>query len=408
MVPAFFWFPPEINSTLMFSGAGPGPLLAAASAWTALAADLSGAASSFGSVISGLTSGVWTGSASLSMAAAAAPYVGWLNAAAAQAEAAAAQALAAAAAFETAQAATVPPAAVAANRVRLMTLIATNFLGQNTPAIAMTELEYLEMWAQDVAAMVGYHAGATAVAATLPAFSAPPVGFAALGDILSTLVSSFVSSWSSLLPVGGLGGLAGQLQTVIAGIPAALSSAVSQLPVTSLLSVAPATSLLSVAPAPSLVSMAQVGMYPASVVAVPMMSLAQVANGAGLASWGTTGVADVAKFVGSSVPQMNGLGGAAAGLGSVGAGVGQARLVGAISVPPTWQGAMPVRIATSAMPGLGGELPSAAMAEGAVAPTAGTPMTPMPVGMGGPKGSGGASPHVVKSRPRVISRTGVG
>ena len=404
MVPAFFWFPPEINSTLMFSGAGPGPLLAAASAWTALAADLSGAASSFGSVISGLTSGVWTGSASLSMAAAAAPYVGWLNAAAAQAEAAAAQALAAAAAFETAQAATVPPAAVAANRVRLMTLIATNFLGQNTPAIAMTELEYLEMWAQDVAAMVGYHAGATSVAATLPSFSVPPVGLAGLGDILSWLVSSL----SSLLPVGGLGGLAGQLQTVIAGIPAALSSAVSQLPVTSLLSVAPATSLLSVAPAPSLVSMAQVGMYPASVVAVPMMSLAQVANGAGLASWGTTGVADVAKFVGSSVPQMNGLGGAAAGLGSVGAGVGQARLVGAISVPPTWQGAMPVRIATSAMPGLGGELPSAAMAEGAVAPTAGTPMTPMPVGMGGPKGSGGASPHVVKSRPRVISRTGVG
>ena len=408
MVPAFFWFPPEINSTLMFSGAGPGPLLAASSAWTALGSDLSVAASSFSSVISGLTSGVWTGPASLSMAAAAAPYVGWLNAAAAQAEAAAAQALAAATAFETAQAATVLPAAVTANRVTLMALIATNFLGQNTPAIAMTELEYLEMWAQDVAAMVGYHAGATAVAATLPAFSAPPVGFAALGDILSTLVSSFVSSWSSLLPVGGLGGLAGQLQTVIAGIPAALSSAVSQLPVTSLLSVAPATSLLSVAPAPSLVSMAQVGMYPASVVAVPMMSLAQVANGAGLASWGTTGVADVAKFVGSSVPQMNGLGGAAAGLGSVGAGVGQARLVGAISVPPTWQGAMPVRIATSALPGLGGELPSAAMAEGAVAPTAGTPMTPMPVGMGGPKGSGGASPHVVKSRPRVISRTGVG
>ena len=393
MVPAFFWFPPETNSMLMFSGAGPGPLLAAASAWTALASDLSGAASSFGSVISELTSGVWTGPASLSMAAAAAPYVGWLNAAAAQAEAAAAQALAAATAFETAQAATVLPAAVAANRVTLMTLIATNFLGQNTPAIAMTELEYLEMWAQDVAAMVGYHAGATAVAATLPLFSVPPAGLAGLGDILSSLVSSL----SSLLPVGGLGGLAGQFQTVIAGIPAALSGAVSQLPAT--------------APATSLVSMAQVtpvGMHPDTMVASPMMSLAQVANGAGLASWGATGVADVPKFVGSSVPEMHGLGGTAAGLGSIGAGVGQARLVGAISVPPTWQGAMPVRMATSAMPGLGGELPSAAMAEAAVAPTAGTPMTPMPVGVGGPKGSGGASPHVVKSRPRVIPRTGVG
>ena len=57
--------------------------------------------------------------------------------------------------------ATVPTPEVLANRIRLLTLIATNFFGQNTPAIAMTELEYMEMWAQDVAAMVGYHVGAT-------------------------------------------------------------------------------------------------------------------------------------------------------------------------------------------------------------------------------------------------------
>jgi PPE-repeat protein len=410
MIPAFFWLPPEINSSLMFAGAGPGPLLAAASAWDGLASDLSGAASSFDSVISGLTGGLWTGPASLSMAAAAVPYVGWLNAAAAQAEAAAAQALAAAAAFETAQAATVLPAAVAANRVTLMTLIATNFLGQNTPAIAMTELEYLEMWAQDVAAMVGYHAGATSVAATLPSFSAPPVGLAGLGtglgtglgNILSSVVSSFVSWLSGVLPVGGLAGVAGQFQTVIAAIPAALSGAVSQLSAT-----------LSAAPVTSLVSVAQVGMAPASMVVSPMMSLAQVANGPGLASSAATGGAEVPKFVGSSVPEMTGLGGAAAGLGPVGAGIGQARLVGAISVPPTWQGAMPARMVTSAMSGLSGELPSAAMAEAAVAPAAGTPMTPMPVGVGAngmpnKMGRGGASPHVVQSRPTVVPRTGVG
>ena len=403
MIPAFFWLPPEINSSLMFAGAGPGPLLAAASAWDGLASDLSGAASSFDSVISGLTGGLWTGPSSLSMAAAAVPYVGWLNAAAAQADAAAAQALAAAAAFETAQAATVLPAAVAANRVTLMTLIATNFLGQNTPAIAMTELEYLEMWAQDVAAMVGYHAGATSVAATLPSFSAPPVGLAGLGTGLGNILSSVVSSLSSLLPVGGLAGLAGQFQTVLAGIPVALSGAVSQLSAT-----------LSAAPVTSLVSVAQVGTAPASMVVSPMMSLAQVANGPGLASSAATGVADVPKFVGSSVPEMTGLGGAAAGLGPVGAGIGQARLVGAISVPPTWQGAMPARMVTSAMSGLSGELPSAAMAEAAVAPAAGTPMTPMPVGVGANgmpnkmMGRGGASPHVVQSRPTVIPRTGVG
>jgi PPE-repeat protein len=283
----------------------------------------------------------------------------------------------------------------------------------------MTELEYVEMWAQDVAAMVGYHTGATAVAATLPAFSAPPAGFAALGDIMSSLVSSFVSSWSSLLPVGGLGGVAGQFQSVIAGIPAVLGGAVSQLPVTasatpamSLLSAGPAPSLLSASQAPSLVSVAQAGMYPAGMVATPMMSVAQVANGAGLASWGATGVADGPRFVGSSAPEMNGLGGTAAGLGSIGAGVGQARLVGAISVPPTWQGSMPMRIATPAMTELGGPLPSAALAEAAeAAPAAGAPMTPMPMGVGGngmPSKVTGRGAHVVQSRPTVVPRSGVG
>jgi len=425
----FPWLPPEINSTLMFAGAGPGPLLAAASAWEALAADLGGAAASFDSVISELTGGIWTGPASLSMAAAAVPYVGWLNAAAAQAEAAAAQAMAAAAAFETAQAATVPPAAVTANRVRLMILIATNFLGQNTPAIAMTELEYLEMWAQDVGAMLGYHAGATSMAAALPSFSAPPVGLAGLGAGLGNLatgfatglgnlamglgnlatefgnfLSSIVSSLTSLLPVGGLAGVAGQFQTVIAAIPTAFTGAVSQLSTT-----------LSAMPMTSLASVAQVGMTPASMVASPMMSLAQVTNGAGMASSAATGMADVPKFVGSSVPQMNALGGAATGLGPVGAGIGQARLVGAISVPPTWQGAMPARLTTSAMSGLGGQLPNAALVEAAeAAPAAGTPMTPMPMGVGANgmpnklMGRGGASPHVVQSRPTVVPRSGVG
>jgi hypothetical protein len=109
---------------------------------------------------------------------------------------------------------------------------------------------------------------------------------------------------------------------------------------------------------------------------------------------------------------MNPLGGAATGLGPVGAGLGNARLVGAISVPPTWQGSMPVRIATPAMSGLGGGLPSAAVAEAAeVVPAGATPMTPMPLGVGAngmPNKSTGRGVHVVPSRPTVVARTGVG
>ena len=99
MVLDFAFLPPEINSGRIFAGAGSGPLFMAASAWEALAADLRASASSFDSVIEGLASGAWMGPASVAMAAAGVPYVGWLSAAAGQAELSAAQARAAAGVF---------------------------------------------------------------------------------------------------------------------------------------------------------------------------------------------------------------------------------------------------------------------------------------------------------------------
>lgn len=164
--------PPEINSGRMYSGPGPGPMLAAAAAWDTLAIDLYTAAAAYAAAISGL--GVaWTGPAAAAMAQAAAPYAAWLSTTAMQAEQAASQAKMAAAAYETAFIMTVPPPAVAANRALSMTLIWTNFFGQNTPAIAATEAEYVEMWAQDATAMYGY-ASSSAAAARLTPFNTPP------------------------------------------------------------------------------------------------------------------------------------------------------------------------------------------------------------------------------------------
>lgn len=164
---------PEINSARIYAGPGAGPMLAAAAAWDALAAELHSTAASYGSVVSGLTAGPWLGASSASMAAAAAPYVAWMTTTAAQSEEAATQARAAAAAYEAAFAMTVPPPVVAANRSLTMALIATNVLGQNTSAIAATEAQYMEMWAQDAAAMYGY-AGAAASASALTPFTPPP------------------------------------------------------------------------------------------------------------------------------------------------------------------------------------------------------------------------------------------
>jgi PPE-repeat protein len=169
----FAAFPPEINSGRIYTGPGSKPLVAAAIAWDELANDLQSAAASYSSVISALTSGPWLGPTSLSMAAAITPYLTWMQGTAAQAAETASQATAAASAFETAFAAHVPPAEIAANRSQLATLLSTNIFGQNNAAIAATEVEYTEMWAQDALAMDTY-AGSSAAASKLTPFTPAP------------------------------------------------------------------------------------------------------------------------------------------------------------------------------------------------------------------------------------------
>jgi PPE-repeat protein len=163
----FSVLPPEINSALIFAGAGSGPMLAAATAWNGLSDELGSAAASFTSLTSGLTASGWQGPASAAMAAAAAPYAGWLRAAAAHAGGAAGQARSAAAVYESAVGATVHPAMVSGNRSQLVSLVWSNLFGQNAPAIAAAEADYEQMWAQDVVAMSGYHSGASQVAAAM-------------------------------------------------------------------------------------------------------------------------------------------------------------------------------------------------------------------------------------------------
>lgn len=148
-------------------------MTAAATAWDTLAAELRTAASSYRSVVQELISTQWMGPSSRSMASVVLPYVSWLAAVSILSEETAVQARAAAAAFDAAFAMTVPPWSIAANRASLMALSATNFFGQNTPAIAATETEYMQMWAQDAVAMFGY-AGSSAVARQLTPFGPPP------------------------------------------------------------------------------------------------------------------------------------------------------------------------------------------------------------------------------------------
>jgi PPE-repeat protein len=168
----FAALPPEINSAKIYSGPGSASMLAAAGAWNTMAAEMRSTAASYGSVVSGLTSESWFGPSSTLMTAAVAPYLEWLRTTATQAEQVGMQANAAAAAYESAFAMTVPPAVITANRIQLSNLSATNLFGQNTAAIAATEAQYAEMWAQDAAAMNGY-ASASSAATLLTPFTAP-------------------------------------------------------------------------------------------------------------------------------------------------------------------------------------------------------------------------------------------
>lgn len=164
--------PPEINSGRMYLGPGSAPMQAAAAAWDALATELSITAIGCGSIVSELIGNGWRGPTSVIMSTAVSPYLAWLNTTATQTAETAAQARAAAAAYEIAFTMTVPPVVIAANRSLLLTLVATNFFGQNTAAIAATEAHYGEMWVQDAIAMYLYAESSTA-ASKLPQFTQP-------------------------------------------------------------------------------------------------------------------------------------------------------------------------------------------------------------------------------------------
>ncbi|GFG76516.1 PPE family protein [Mycobacterium botniense] len=218
--------PPEINSARMYSGPGSGPLLAAATAWDGLANELSFSAGTYSSVIANLTSTGWRGAASTMMAGAVAPYVAWLHDTAARAAQTAAQAKAAVGAYETAFAATVPPPLIEANRAQLAALAASNFFGQNSPAIAATEAEYDEMWAQDAAAMYGY-AGSSASATRLTPFSQPPRTTDPAGQAAqaAAVAQATATGAGHARNVTALSGLTSALQSLAS--PASASSASS-------------------------------------------------------------------------------------------------------------------------------------------------------------------------------------
>jgi PPE-repeat protein len=330
--------PPEINSARMYAGPGSGPLSAAAAAWDGLAEDLYSTAGSYGAVISELTSDAWSGPSSASMAAAATSYVAWLTSTAGQAEQAATQARAAAVAYQTAFAMTVPPPVIAANRSLLAALLATNFLGQNTPAIAATEAHYAEMWAQDAAAMYSY-AGSSASATQLTPFTTPAPTTKAAGLAAQSAAVTQATGSAAGPPAQTVISTASQL---VSALPQALqslatpSSSTSSSSLVDLLgTLAPYTGVLAGGIG---VVGAGMGTGAGSVGTVDLALgiTAGAQQGSALASGGS-GAAASGVFATGGVGSGTGVLAGDVGAGTAAsASLGRAGAVGALSVPPSW------------------------------------------------------------------------
>ena len=180
------------------------------------------------SVIAELAGGEWLGPSSLAMAAAVEPYLEWMETTAAELAQAASQAMASAAAYEAAFAMTVPPPVIVANRTQLAALVATNILGQNTPAIMTTEALYGEMWAQDAAAMYGY-AGSSASAAVLSPLTSPPQTSNPGGQAAqSAAVSQGAATGSQ---TAGLNGLVSNMPNAMQSMATPLAAAAADNPI---------------------------------------------------------------------------------------------------------------------------------------------------------------------------------
>jgi PPE-repeat protein len=331
----------------------------------------------------------------MAMTQAAAPYLGWLNATAAQAQQTATQAKAAASAYEWALAAMVPPPVIDANRAQRMSLVATNVLGQNSAAIAATEAHYEQMWAQDADAMYGY-AAASATASRLNPFTSPPAttdpaGLAKQGAAVAQAAGNSVGAQAEEVMSNG--------SQLISTVPQVLQGLASSPEATSF-----STALSSLSSTMSkLFSLdipAKFAMHPLNFLNSALSLSKRAANAPAAAT--KAAESGVARGVGAGARALESAG--LSGLGPLGsgaamsAGMGRGVSIGALSAPPSWLTAPTESSVAAGLPSTSWHAPP--LSEPAGVGPAGMPVIPLAGSAG--RGVGGPAASRFELRSNVV------